>query len=111
MGRCLFSSRHLEVSPGEFRFKGSDTRNGAWGGGRGTGDAVCFIPVRVFPAFVHILLIWAVGPLSSAVPGIPSEVLVLEGPGKDRSGQASHSSKFLGVSVLLGRVSLSPPQV
>lgn len=66
-----------------------------------------FIPVRVFPAFVHIPLIRAVGPLDSVVPRIPREVLVSEGPGKDRSGQASHSSKFLEVSVPLGRESVS----
>lgn len=69
-----------------------------------------FIPVCAFPAFVHMLLIWTVGALCSKVSGSPSEVLyILEGPGKDGSGEASHSSKRLGLSVVLGKgVRFSP---
>ena len=53
-----------------------------------------FIPVCVLPAFVCILVIWAVGALSSEVSGIPRRVLILEGPGKDRSGEAPNACKF-----------------
>ena len=76
---------------------GRGARNGASGG-----KEVWFIPPHGFPAFVHAMLIRAVGVLGSEVSGVPSQGLASEEQGTDRSGEAPDPAKFLvSLSVVL----------
>lgn len=69
----------------------------------GGGKQVWFIPTHAFPAFVHTMLIWAVGVLWSEVSGILSPGLVFEEQRTDKSGETPDPSKFLvSPSVVLG---------
>lgn len=79
-GEMFFLIKLPDVSPGELQ---------VWRWGRWKwcfwGKEVLFIPVCVFPASVHIQLIWAVRVLSSDVSRVLSGAFIWERPGTDRS--------------------------